>query len=158
MRCDRVQQMLDEENGLTTEAIGHAERCSVCAAYLREWRLVKMGLSEIAREAPPEASIGFTARLMRRIEEGQRSAPADQTFLEQVGRRFVYATMVLAFVALLALALPSSGPLRSPGSAEVMLAEPEVAIMQNEPVIGIDATDARLPADNQLGGGAPQGK
>jgi hypothetical protein len=161
MLCNYVERILDEGKGLTAEAQQHAKQCSACAQFLCEWRLVSAGFRELAKEMPPEASIGFTARLMRRIEDGQRAVPNELGFFEQVGRRFVYATLVLAFMLLLALALPSTGPLRAPtsgsGSAEIMLEQPEMAVMQSEPIIGVDGSDV-IPADSLVGGNAPRGK
>jgi anti-sigma factor RsiW len=160
MRCDRIQRMLNEEDGLTAGAKRHAEQCSSCASDLREWRLLRAGFGELAKEAPPEASVGFTARLMRRLEDGQRAIPSELSFFEQAGRRFVYATLLLAFMLLLALALPSSGPLRaqgSSGSAETMLAQPEMAVIQNESIIGVDGGD-NTAIDNTIRGVAPRSK
>jgi hypothetical protein len=54
-------------------------------------------------------------------------APSVEDFFERVGRRFVYATLVLTFLTLLALALPSTGPIRGLTSADLPAQEATLA-------------------------------
>jgi len=59
----------------------------------------------------PEASVGFAARLLRRLQEWEETGGRSE-FFETVGRRFVYATLALTLVLLLSLVLPAYGPVR----------------------------------------------
>jgi len=65
----------------------------------------------MAEEAVPEASVGFAARLLRRLQEWEETGGRSE-FFETVGRRFVYATLALTLVLLLSLVLPAYGPVR----------------------------------------------
>ncbi len=70
------------------------------------------GFSLLRQEEAPAPSLGFAERLVRQLGEMSR-VPSMADFFERVGRRFVYATLALTLLALLALALPSTGPVRS---------------------------------------------
>lgn len=156
MRCKEVQESLAETGAMTLTAPGreHLERCSVCQAYARDWGLLRSGFRALAAEQVAEASLGFAARVARRIEEAARRGNAEAEFLERVGRRVVYVTSVLALVAILALALPSSGPVRSPASADLLLAQSEVVATESNPIFAEEASDnPSLPqAETKTGG------
>jgi len=143
MRCKLVREViesvaLEEPTGGVRE---HLLKCAECAAYARRWGHVRTGFQALSEEAAPGATIGFTARLMRRLDEAGAPNPAE-AFLEQVGRRFVYATLLVTFVLLLALALPPSGPLRGPTVSELLSAEPVVAVAVNDPVFPYELSGA----------------
>ena len=127
MRCQDVRTILEE--GPTAEISlpvrEHLKVCWACAAYARDWRLVAVGLHELSREPVPDASWGFAARAVRRIEETTAILRPRPEFVEQVGRRFVYATLMVTLILLLGLLLPSSGPLRGPAATEYYLVRPE---------------------------------
>ena len=72
-------------------------------------------------------------------------------FLERAGRRVVYATCVLALTLLLALALPSSGPLRGPTTAELYLAQSEEVTAGSIPIF-----TGELPSNNGATPVAPE--
>ena len=55
-------------------------------------------------------------------------------FFERVGRRFVYATLALAFVALLALVVPSTGPVRGPSAADLPAYSQEASLVYSDPI------------------------
>ena len=127
MRCREVRTILEEGANaeLSPRVHEHLMVCRSCAAYERDWRLVAAGLRELSREAGPEASWGFAARVVRRIEEATAILRPRPEFAEQVGRRFVFATLTLTLLLLVGLLLPSSGPLRGPAAAEYYLVQPE---------------------------------
>jgi len=85
---------------------------------------LRAGWEVLAREPAPEPMLGFRERLLRRLEEASRSGQAAE-FLERAGRRVVWATLALALTLLLALVLPSQGPVRSAEAAELYLLEAE---------------------------------
>jgi anti-sigma factor RsiW len=136
MRCEEAQIILEERGW--EEAPGavrtHVAACSECAAYVRDWAAMRRAFDSLRAEPVAEPSLGFAARLRRHLE--QAPAPLVQDLLEIAGRRFVEATSVLALVALLALALPSSGPLRGPTTDELLLqAQSEVTMATADPMI-----------------------
>jgi hypothetical protein len=75
--------------------------------------------------------VGFAERLVRQLGELGR-APSVAEFFERVGRRFVYATLALTFLTLLALALPSTGPVRGLSAAD--MPAQEAALAYSDPV------------------------
>ena len=139
MRCDAVRQIVEEGMDRPPAVAAHLESCSGCKEYLREWETVRAALISLRAEDPPEPSIGFTTRVMRRLE----NAPAElsQQFIDQIGRRVVYATLMMALMVLLVLLLPSSGPYRSSGISESVLVQPQVATLSNEQILGVDGMD-----------------
>lgn len=135
MHCDAVREILEEVSPaeLSGPVREHLTRCADCAAYAWEWRLVHAGFQVLKDEAAPEPTLGFAARLVRKLDEAHMPSPAE-AFLERVGRRVVYATLLMTFVLLLALALPPSGPLRGPSVSELLSAGPEVTVAVSDPV------------------------
>jgi hypothetical protein len=135
MRCEAVREILGDvwPGEISHPVREHLSECAACAAYARDWRLLRAGFQVLKEESGPEPTIGFGARLLRRLDEAAKPNAAGE-FLEEVGRRVVYATSVLAFVLLLALVLPPSGPLRGLTASEILSAEPEVTVAGNDPV------------------------
>ena len=147
MRCDKVRENLEDWRGdaLPVPLREHVARCSACAAYAREWQLVGAGLRALAREPVPEASLGFAARVVRRLEGLAEAGRKREELWERVGRRFVYGTLLLALTTLLVLLLPSSGPLRAPTTTEAYFAGLEVAAAANDPLFADEASSDFAP-------------
>ena len=135
MRCKAVREIVENvgPEEMTGGVREHLSKCTDCAAYARDWQLVRSGFRTLSEEAVPEATFGFTARLLRRLDEAHMPSPAE-LFLERVGRRVVYATLLMTFVLLLALVVPPSAPLRGPSVSDLLPAEAEVTVAVSDPV------------------------
>jgi len=137
MRCkealERLQQLRTQE--IPAAVCEHLAVCPACQVRSRQWRVLCEGFQALAEEEVPQASVGFVDRLVRRLEEASRAGNAATEFLELVGRRVVLATLLLTLAALLALALPSGGPLRGADGTDPSLAQAEEV---SDPVFGPD--------------------
>jgi predicted anti-sigma-YlaC factor YlaD len=135
MRCDHIRDRLVDlwEGEETAEVRQHLTQCAACAGYYRELRLVRSGLRLWKREEAPEPSLGFAERLVRQLGVMSK-APRVTDFFERVGRRFVYATLALTFVALLALALPATGPVRGLTAADIQMPAQEASLAYSDPM------------------------
>jgi anti-sigma factor RsiW len=147
MRCDAVRQIVEEGMTRTPAVEAHVESCPGCKEYLGKWETLRTALVALRAEEPPEPMFGFTARLMRRLENAPAEYPFGQQLIDQIARRVVYATLMVAFMLGLLLALPSSGPLRSSGISESILVQNQVARLANEQVLGVDGVDTGDPDD-----------
>ncbi|MGH9344489.1 MAG: hypothetical protein ACRD19_12095 [Terriglobia bacterium] len=149
MRCKEMQRMAWENsqpgpNGgarlaspLEAAALRHLEGCARCQSYLKDLQALQAGFGVLARDAAPDPSWGFSDRVLRRLnEEKARKAPAPE-FLESVGRRVILATLILVFTLLLAMILPSSGPVRHEPTMESYWSQTE----------SVTATAASYPVD-----------
>jgi anti-sigma factor RsiW len=148
MRCKDFQERWDElwEGVQTTEIQRHLAECKECGRYVRDMQVVRSGFSALKRESVPEPSLGFSERLVRRLGE-LSEAPSVSGFFESVGRRFVYATLALTFLMLLALGLPSAGPVRGLAATDVLMPTQETAQVQVDPLgESSDVPDA-MPGD-----------
>jgi len=121
MDCKANRELIGERWGeeLPAEAREHLSKCAGCEAYWRDARFLQAGFHALAEETPPEASYGFAARLVRRLQQWEATG-ARSEFFETVGRRFVYATLALTLALLLSLALPSTGPVRGVAGADFL--------------------------------------
>ena len=150
MCCDEIHDRLDDlwEGGETTEVRQHLTRCAACARYYRDLRSVRAGFRLWKREEAVEPSLGFAERLVRQLSEMSK-APSLADFFEQVGRRFVYATLVLTFLALLALALPSTGPVRGLSAADIQMPAQEALVAYSDPMgeTGLQGTPDLAPVE-----------
>lgn len=149
MRCEDVREEVDElwAGEVPAEMRAHLATCPACAEYLRDVRVVRTGLRFLAKDVAPEPTLGFAARLLRRLGESAEQN-AREAFFEHVGRRFVYATLVLAMFLALALVLPSTGPVREPATPDLLMAEQEAATVRPDPVGSYwQDTSAPTPAD-----------
>src|SRR5579863_3702860 len=119
MRCDQVLDILLDGAALSGRPTDdgeypagvqeHVRGCPSCASAARDWQLLRLGLEGMAAEPVPDPSLGFARRVARRLGETE-PARVQEAFFERVGRRFVYAALLLAVTLLLALVLPATGP------------------------------------------------
>jgi len=121
MDCNEIRDLIGERWGeeLPAEAREHLSTCADCDAYARHARFLQAGFRTLAEEAPPEISLGFASRLVRRLHEWE-ATEARSEFFETVGRRFVYATLALTLAVLLSLVLPITGPVRGVAGADFL--------------------------------------
>jgi anti-sigma factor RsiW len=148
MRCQEVREILGE-SGIGEAPAGvreHLGGCPACAADARDWKTLQAGLRLMGADPVPGPSLGFTARVLRRLEETTRTLPSREELLERAGRRMVYATLLVALALVLALVLPSSGPVRTQASTELYPPEPAAVVVENNPILIEDAPLNRLPA------------
>jgi hypothetical protein len=124
VRCKNAQDILIS-GGADARVTEHLQVCPVCQAFARDCENLQEGWHALAARPAPEPSWGFAQRVLRRLQELPARAGADENFFERVGRRVVYAASVLALILLIALALPSSGPLRGPTPMEITMAQSE---------------------------------
>jgi hypothetical protein len=152
MRCEEIREVVEAHaaHEIPAAAREHLTACPGCQAYARDWRLVRAGLGALAAEPVPEASLGFRARLLRRLEEAREASGAAGEFVERVGRRVVFATLLLALTVLLALVLPSAGPVRGAAAADPFPAQAEVASAENDPLFAPDYQDNPAAAPTRL--------
>jgi len=154
MRCDAVRQTVEEGLNRTPAVEAHVESCAACKEYLRKWQRVRAGLVALRAEEPPDPSLGFTPRLMRRLADSSADLQLGQQFIDQIGRRFVYASLMVALMVLLILALPSTGPLRSSGVNQSVLVQAQMATLSNEQVLGVGGLDSGDQSDSSAPSGA----
>jgi anti-sigma factor RsiW len=133
--------MVEEEMTRTPAVEAHVDSCSACKEYLRSWAALRARLIALRTEEPPEPSLGFTTRLMRRLESAPAELSPGYQLMDQIAKRIVYATLMVALMLALLLTLPSSGPLRSSGISGSVLVENQVATLANEEVLGVDGAD-----------------
>lgn len=141
MRCETVRQTVEEGLARTPAVHVHIESCSGCKDYLRKWEMLRASLVAARDEQPPEPSIGFTTRLMRLLENAPPEFQLGQQLIDQVARRVVYATLMVALMLAMILALPSSGPFRSSGISQSVFVQSQVGTLGNEQVLGVDGMD-----------------
>ncbi len=143
MRCEEVREALEELRAeeLSPSVRAHLASCAACEAFAADWRLARAGLRALAREPVPEATLGFAARLARRLEETGEAGRWGAEFLEQAGRRFVYATLLVTLMMLLALLVPASGPLGA-SEADLYPAVAEAVPLATDPIFADDSREA----------------
>ena len=146
MRCKAVEAILDDARleSLSGPIREHLSGCAACRDRWRDLQLLRAGFAALAQDPPPQASFGFGARLIRRLELVRDPGSAAAEFFERAGQRFVLAGLFLALLFILALALPSSGPLRGPATAEVYLAQPEPGAQRETPILGDEFSDTNV--------------
>ena len=153
MQCNDVRNRLDEfwDGEVPAEFRHHLTECANCARYLRDLRLVRAGFRLWQREAAVEPSLGFADRLVRQLDDLSKS-PVVTDFFERVGRRFVYATLVLTFLALLALAVPSTGPVRGLTVADIQISPQEASLAYSDPMgeSGLQESPEPAPVNSRV--------
>jgi hypothetical protein len=135
MHCDDFRERLDSlwDSEALPEVGQHLAQCAACTRYARDLALVRAGFRVLKREPVPEPSLGFRERLVRQLGEltGQ---PSVGEFFEQIGLRFVYTTLVLTFLTLLALVLPSTGPLRGQSTTDLLMPAQEAILVRADSI------------------------
>jgi hypothetical protein len=151
MRCEVVRMILEElRSGDAPDSVrGHLASCTQCAEWWQAWRMVSAGFRALSREAVPEPSWGFSERVVRRLQEAGEAGKSAADFLERAGRRVVWATLGVTLTVLLALVVPSSGPVRAASEPDYLLAQPQLASTQNYPIIEVENVDTAEPATTQ---------
>ena len=151
MRCDDIRDRLDNlwEGEETAEVRQHLTQCAGCARYHRDLRLVRSGFHLLKREEAVEPSLGFAERLVRQLGEMSK-APSVADFFERVGRRFVYGTLALTFLAVLALALPPTGPVRGLSATDIQISAQEASLAYSDPMgeTSLQETPDLAPEEN----------
>jgi len=150
MRCDDIRDRLDNlwDGQQPTDVREHLTGCAECSAYHRDLRLLRAGLNLWKRDGCPNPSLGFAERLVRQLGE-ITNAPSMADFFERVGRRFVYATLALSLLALLALTVPPSGPIRALSVADIQVPAQEASLANSDPIgeTGLQESPDLAPAD-----------
>lgn len=113
MRCKDIQEMAWAQgpaDELQAPVFEHIKHCGACRSYVKDLAALRAGFGSLARDAAPDPSWGFSERVLRRWRE--TGAGRTPEFLENAGRRVILAALVLVFTLLLAMIVPSSGPVR----------------------------------------------
>jgi hypothetical protein len=144
MRCDDVRIILGEVRGgkAPQDVLAHLSTCAACAKWARQWRVMGAGFQALAQESIPEPSWGFPQRVVRRLQEAAESGKTAADFVERAGRRVVWATLAVTLAMILALLVPSSGPIRAASEPDNLV----VASSQNYSVIDVDSADTSATA------------
>lgn len=136
MRCEEVRDKLWEarNDNLADPVKQHLAVCAGCRTYAGDASMARAGLRLLGEEAEPEPSWGFSSRVLRRLVEERTRGFASPEFLERAGRRVIMATLVLVFTLLLAMILPSSGPVRRQPASVAYWPQAETASTVSYPV------------------------
>ncbi len=147
MKCDEVRVILEEsqERNVPEAAQSHLASCADCAQWWRDWQMLEKGFRLLSMDKGPEPSWGFSERLVRRLGESVENVRAGADLLERAGRRVVWATLALTLTAVLALVVPSSGPVRAATEPEYLLVQPLSASNQNSHVVDLETSEDSAP-------------
>jgi predicted anti-sigma-YlaC factor YlaD len=128
MRCSKIRKTLAPENDSQSRPSvrEHLAVCSDCRSYAAGLSKLAGGMKLLAEEAVPEPSVGFHLRVLRRLKQ-----ETERDFLERAGRRVVYATLIVVLFLLLAMIVPSSGPVRSSPKLEDYRPQEEAVAERN---------------------------
>jgi len=151
MRCDDLREKFELlwEEPLSAEMREHLTRCVACSQYHRDLRLVRSGLRMWKNEEAVTPSVGFAERLVRQLGELSK-APSVADFFERIGKRFVYATMVLTLMVLLGLALPASGPVRGLAATDIQISGSDAYLASSNPMGEFEAQEIPEAAPNAV--------
>jgi len=153
MRCNETKIWFEDGEGgqMPASVREHLRICPACQADEQDWRLVRTGFRVLSREPVPNASMGFVARLTRRLAEPPLAGRAAAQFWDLVGRRVILVGALLTLTIVMALMLPPSGPWRSPAGLDLSLLQAEVAA-ENDPVLPDDVGSNQSAAPNVQAG------
>jgi hypothetical protein len=143
MTCDDVRAILEEtgERAAPEGVLAHLSSCATCAEWLKDWRTMTEGFRLLAQDVGPEPSWGFAERVVRRLDDSVDPLRGAVDLIERAGRRVVWATFAMTLAAVLALIVPSSGPVRAASEPEYLLVQPQSASGQNEQILDVDNVD-----------------
>lgn len=129
MRCEQAREMAWDAGaeGLPDSAKQHMESCAACRFYAGHLATARAGFRSLGREEAPDPSWGFSARVLRRLNEEIPSRRAAPEILESAGRHVILATLVLVFALLLVMIVPASGPVRRQPSLNTYWSQAETA-------------------------------
>lgn len=159
MRCKDVRSILEAapEGVMSAPIQEHLSACAGCQELCRDLWLVRAGFRALAEDTPPEPSLGFSTRVIRRLGAAAvDSGGATAEFIERIGRRFVLAGLLLTMTLLLAFALPSSGPLRGPAPDEPYLTQSETNAPGEVSYLADEFGDTREATPVNLSNGSNQ--
>jgi hypothetical protein len=152
MRCSKIRESLEPENGdqLRPSTREHLAVCSECQAYAASLVTLAAGMKLLAEDPVPEPSIGFHTRVLRRLNQ-----ESGRDFLERAGRRVVYATLIVVLFLLLAMVVPSSGPVRRSANLENYWPQQETVAEGNYliPMEGISSSSVLVDVKSSGSGG-----
>jgi len=133
---DILQGRLRAGQKETVEA--HLSDCPECAAELREMRLYSRAMRALRATDVPEASAGFYARVMQRVESQGRPSFWN-LFLDPVfGRRLVYATGAMFLLMASFLLATTGGQPELARTPVEMMARPAAAPVAMQAEFGDD--------------------
>ncbi len=143
MRCKAVRKALEElgELGLTEAGRQHLAACPECQTWWKDLEWLRAGFLQLKQEEPPQPTLGFAQRMVRRLEERPAPAWRPSDLFEQAGRRVVWATLLLTLALLLGMTLPSSGPVRGADVSEIYLTHPEQSSYSEGILPAVDQSD-----------------
>lgn len=147
MGCKDIREILETCDELPSGVREHVAGCPACQAHASGLAVLRQGLHLLNQDPVPEPSVGFRVRVLRRLEER-----AGRDFLEYAGRRVVYATLVLVLVLLLAMIVPSSGPVRRAPSLETSWPQAESVTAGNYTIPMDGVSPAPVLVDMKTGG------
>ncbi len=153
MRCRKVRKILEEGSHGDPHVQAHVKSCPACGESAAGWSVLRSGFRQLRREEPPEVSWGFAERLLRRLEVAVQR-PSEE-LIEMAGRRIVYVTLLITLLVLVSLWAPSSRPRGAGGTAEVLVARPEMAEVSQEAPLGLGSlalVPSRLAGQTAAGG------
>jgi predicted anti-sigma-YlaC factor YlaD len=143
MKCDEVREFL-EENGnrnAPESVLTHLASCAECDEWWRDWQTMAEGFRLLSRESGPEPSWGFSERVVRRLGESVEAERRGADLIERAGRRVLWATLALTLTAVLALVVPSSGPVRAASEPDYLIAQPQATTNESYQIVDVDNTD-----------------
>jgi len=158
MGCKEVVAILDASPGdtLPEPVTAHLSACPACAEAWKDLRLLRTGFTTLAKDQAPEPTLGFGARVVRRLDDVLDSRGVAAEFFERIGRRFVLASLLLAMSLLLGLILPASGPFRGPAADEPYLAQTDTRTRADASPLGVEFVDAQDAAPSSSSRGSEQ--
>ena len=144
MRCSEVQNELIASSGeRSARTVEHLESCPMCRAFARDMGLISLGFRTAAKETVPEATLGFAQRIVRLLQDSSSETWFEIQSLIGVGKRFVYAGLLVTLLLLLGLVLPSTSPVRAFATVEPYIAQPESAAAWDDPLFSDDVQSTR---------------